>query len=72
MVEKFNADKLGPGGFFVGVDDNGVELPDGSVVDNGTNFRNSFHLNPLVDADLFVPCGGRPASVDQYVGRSPL
>ena len=27
-------------------------------------FRNEFHLNPMVKADYFVPCGGRPESVN--------
>jgi len=27
-------------------------------------FRNNFHLNPMVTADYFVPCGGRPESVN--------
>ena len=26
--------------------------------------RNEFHLNPLSSADVFVPCGGRPESID--------
>jgi len=63
MVEHFNQDSFGSGGFFVGINDNNVTLPDGTQVDNGINFRNTFHMNPMVDADLFVPCGGRPASV---------
>lgn len=28
------------------------------------NFRNNFHLNPKVKADFFVPCGGRPESIN--------
>lgn len=31
---------------------------------SGVKFRNEFHLNPLSSADLFVPCGGRPESID--------
>jgi len=27
-------------------------------------FRNNFHLHPLAEADLFVPCGGRPESIN--------
>jgi len=45
------------------VEDRGVKLPDGTVVENGLTFRNEFHLNPLSSADLFVPCGGRPEAV---------
>jgi hypothetical protein len=37
---------------------------DGTIVHSGVKFRNEFHLNPLSSADLFVPCGGRPESVD--------
>jgi len=63
MVEEFNSKKLSEGGFFVSCNDSNITLPDGSVVENGVQFRNTFHLNPLVDAELFVPCGGRPGSI---------
>ena len=46
------------------INDKEVTLPDGTLVPNGEEFRNSFHLNPLAKADLFVPCGGRPAAVN--------
>jgi len=45
-------------------DSSDIKLPDGTVVSNGTDFRNSFHLNSLAGADIFVPCGGRPESVN--------
>lgn len=64
MVNNFDVSKLGPRGFRVLVDEYDVPLPDGSIVDNGLKFRNEFHLNPLCAADFFVPCGGRPESVD--------
>jgi glutamate dehydrogenase len=64
MINQFDVSKLGPRGFRVLVDEFDVKLPDGTVVDNGLKFRNEFHLNPLAAADLFVPCGGRPESVD--------
>ena len=63
MVEGFDRSKLSPGGFFVHVNDRNVTLPDGTEVKNGTEFRNTFHLNPMLKADLFVPCGGRPNSI---------
>ena len=63
MVEAFDRSKLSPGGFFVNVNDRNVTLPDGTEVKNGTEFRNTFHLNPMLKADLFVPCGGRPNSI---------
>ncbi len=64
MVENFDESMLSPEGFFVSVNDKKVTLPDGTFVPNGEEFRNSFHLNPLAKADLFVPCGGRPAAVN--------
>jgi len=64
MVKFFDKSKLSPKGFFVDVDDHDIVLPDGTVVANGTDFRNSFHLNPLAGADIFVPCGGRPESIN--------
>jgi glutamate dehydrogenase len=27
-------------------------------------FRNEFHLNPISSAEVFVPCGGRPESIN--------
>lgn len=63
MVNNY-AGKLSGDGFFVGVDEVNRKLPDGTVVDSGMKFRNNFHLNPMVTADYFVPCGGRPESVN--------
>jgi len=64
MVEHFSTDKLSPKGFFVSINDKEIALPDGSVVPNGEEFRNRFHLHPLAKGDLFVPCGGRPAAIN--------
>ncbi len=63
-VENFNKKYLSSQGFLLSVTDNDVTLPDGEKVINGLEFRNSFHLNPRFAADLFVPCGGRPASIN--------
>jgi glutamate dehydrogenase len=63
MVNNFDKTKLSKDGFFVSIDDNDVKLPDGRVIASGVDFRNHFHLDPLSNADLFVPCGGRPESV---------
>ena len=63
MVSKFSKDKLSNEGFFVSIDETNRALPDGSVVPSGLDFRNVFHLNPMVHVDFFVPCGGRPAAV---------
>lgn len=62
MVRFFDAKKLSPEGYFVDVDENGVQK--GNLhIDSGVQFRNSYHFHPQAHADLFVPCGGRPASV---------
>jgi len=63
MAREFDRTKLSQSGFFVDVSANEVVLPDGTQVSSGLMFRNSFHLNPLSSADIFVPCGGRPESV---------
>ena len=63
-VKHFSRGFLSPQGFLVTTGDHGVILPDGEKVPNGLEFRNTFHLNPRFAADLFVPCGGRPASVN--------
>ncbi|KAJ1818046.1 NAD-dependent glutamate dehydrogenase [Coemansia sp. RSA 2599] len=64
MIQHFDVSRLSPEGFRVLVDDFQVTLPDGTFVQDGLAFRNTFHLNPLASADFFVPCGGRPESVD--------
>ncbi|KAJ3031823.1 UNVERIFIED_CONTAM: NAD-dependent glutamate dehydrogenase [Siphonaria sp. JEL0065] len=64
MVNHFDVSKLSKDGFRVLIDENNVKLPDGTVVHSGFKFRNEFHLNPLATADIFVPCGGRPESID--------
>ncbi|CEG82663.1 Putative NAD-specific glutamate dehydrogenase [Rhizopus microsporus] len=63
MIHHFDKNKLSPQGFCVLVDDNNVTLPNGIVVESGLQFRNTFHTNPLAQATVFVPCGGRPESV---------
>jgi len=64
MVDSFDATKLGPSGFRVLVSDRDVVLPDGTVIQNGMNFRNNFHVSKYAKATLFVPCGGRPESIN--------
>ncbi len=63
-IKYFDRKLLSPKGFLVTIKDRGVTLPDGEKVQNGLEFRNTFHLHPKFAADLFVPCGGRPASVN--------
>jgi glutamate dehydrogenase len=62
-LSSFNPNKLSSRGFLVKTTDKNVTLPDGTVVEDGMKFRNTFHLTPYTRADVFVPCGGRPASV---------
>jgi len=63
-AEHFNRTLLSPKGFFVSINDREITLPDGTLVLNGEDFRNRFHLHPLARADLFIPCGGRPAAIN--------
>jgi len=51
-------------GFLVPVEAKNITLPGGEKIENGLEFRNTFHLDPRFQADLFVPCGGRPASIN--------
>lgn len=64
MVSEFDVSKLSKDGYRVLVDENNVRLPNGEVIANGTNFRNTFHLRDTGLTDTFVPCGGRPESID--------
>ncbi len=64
MIKDFDLSKLGSGGFRVLTSEKNVKLPNGEFVENGMVFRNDFHLHPLAAADMFVPCGGRPESVN--------
>lgn len=64
MVESFDRSRLSGAGFLVGLRDQGVTLPHGELVESGMEFRNTFHLHPLFAADIFVPCGGRPSSIN--------
>ncbi|KAG0172561.1 NAD-dependent glutamate dehydrogenase [Apophysomyces sp. BC1034] len=64
MISQFDVSKLSAQGFRVLIEDNNVTLPNGELVENGFNFRNGFHTHPLASATVFVPCGGRPESID--------
>eukprot|EP00656_Telonema_subtile_P041810 TRINITY_DN4710_c0_g1_i6.p1 TRINITY_DN4710_c0_g1~~TRINITY_DN4710_c0_g1_i6.p1 ORF type:complete len:1094 (-),score=379.49 TRINITY_DN4710_c0_g1_i6:345-3626(-) len=63
MIEHFDG-KLSGSGFMIKIGDKNVNLPDGTHVNNGTEFRNNFHLWEGCKADFFVPCGGRPGSIN--------
>ncbi|KAL2156276.1 hypothetical protein VTH82DRAFT_1021 [Thermothelomyces myriococcoides] len=64
MISHFDLSKLSKDGYRVLCDDMNVTLPSGEFVSNGTAFRNTFHLRNDGLADIFVPCGGRPESID--------
>jgi glutamate dehydrogenase len=64
MISEFDVSKLSKDGYRVLVDETNVKLPTGEIVANGTSFRNTFHLRNSGLTDSFVPCGGRPESVD--------
>jgi glutamate dehydrogenase len=64
MISEFDVKKLSPQGYRVLVDESSIRLPSGEHINNGTTFRNTFHLRDAKSFDLFVPCGGRPESID--------
>jgi glutamate dehydrogenase len=64
MINNYDIAKLSPQGYRILVDDTNVRLPNGDLVYNGTTFRNTFHLRSDIQYDQFVPCGGRPESID--------
>ncbi|KIW63011.1 hypothetical protein PV04_09893 [Phialophora macrospora] len=64
MIAEYDISKLSPQGYRVLVDETNVTLPSGEKVNNGMTFRNTFHLRDGSEYDLFVPCGGRPESID--------
>jgi glutamate dehydrogenase len=64
MVSDFDTSLLSKDGYRILLDDNNVKLPSGEVVLNGMTFRNTFHLRTTGLTDCFVPCGGRPESID--------
>lgn len=64
MISEFDISRLSKDGYRVLCEDNNVTLPNGEVVSNGTTFRNTYHLRDTGMTDSFVPCGGRPESID--------
>lgn len=71
-VAEYDKTLLSDQGFFVGVTERDVRLPDGTEVPNGEDFRNRFHVSPYMQADLFVPCGGRPSAINLANWRNLL
>ncbi|PLB35532.1 glutamate dehydrogenase (NAD(+)) [Aspergillus candidus] len=69
-ISEYDVSKLSPEGYRVLVDESNIKLPSGELVHNGMIFRNTFHLRSDQPYDVFVPCGGRPESIDlSTVGR---
>ncbi|CAO1597371.1 NAD-dependent glutamate dehydrogenase [Xanthoria calcicola] len=64
MISDYDTSKLSSTGYRILVDESNVTLPSGEVVNNGMTFRNTFHLRGGNQFDVFVPCGGRPESID--------
>ncbi|KAJ5349727.1 Glutamate dehydrogenase NAD-dependent [Penicillium brevicompactum] len=64
MISEFDMSKLSSDGYRVLVDEKNVKLPSGEIVHNGMIFRNTYHLRSQEKFDVFVPCGGRPESID--------
>src|SRR3569833_4632175 len=64
MISLVDLAKLSPEGYRVLCDDTGVRHPNGELGVNGTSFRNTYHLRDSGLTDMFVPCGGRPESID--------
>ncbi|CAK7221562.1 NAD-dependent glutamate dehydrogenase [Sporothrix curviconia] len=64
MIAQFDLTKLSKDGYRVLCEDSNITLPSGEVVANGTAFRNTYHLRDTGMTDMFVPCGGRPESID--------
>jgi len=64
MISQFDLSKLSKDGYRVLCEDTNLTLPTGEVVTNGTAFRNTYHLRESGLTDIFVPCGGRPESID--------
>jgi glutamate dehydrogenase len=58
-VAHFKREKLGTDGIFVSAKDPNQITLFGITYNNGTEFRDNFHLHDLFTADIFVPCGGR-------------
>lgn len=72
-VDNFDKAKLSKNGFFVSISDKNVKVPSPVTktevtIADGMVFRNKFHSEFLFqfveNVDVFVPCGGRPASIN--------
>ena len=64
LISRYDNKKLSRHGYKVLIEDRNITLPTGEQVINGEAYRNKFHLSKGGQFDLFVPCGGRPESID--------
>jgi len=64
QISAFDRSALGEGGFLILIGDENVTLPDGSTWRTGLDLRDRFVFTRYARADLFVPCGGRPATIN--------
>ena len=64
MISEYDTSLLSTEGYRILVDETNITLPSGEIVNNGMMFRNTFHLRGGKLFDMFVPCGGRPESID--------
>lgn len=64
MISQFDLSKLSRDGYRVLVEESNIKLPTGELISNGMTFRNTFHLREDLKYDVFVPCGGRPESIE--------
>ncbi len=63
-IGNFKKSLVSSKGFLVTIEDKDIKLKNGTYIVSGLEFRNSFHLDKRFKADLFVPCGGRPSSIN--------
>ena len=63
-ISNFNKARLSNKAFYVSVNDTNITLPNGDLVESGEMFRDTFHLNPMLEADYFIPCGGNKDSIN--------
>jgi glutamate dehydrogenase len=64
MIHEYDITKLSSQGYRVLVEETDVILPSGEKINSGMQFRNDYHKREGKFYDLFVPCGGRPESID--------
>lgn len=65
-IGNFNKDKLSDDkkAFLYNITDKNIDLPNGEHFKTGVELRNAFPQLEYCAGDLFVPCGGRPATVN--------